>query len=140
MIADGCSRQYQEVTKEPERHTHGVGCRPAPFGLQFALTEARSHTDEVLRRFLDSLPLVAELAQVENAVFRLAREVKRTQRRVNALDKIYIPQYKRALKRIESSLEERQREEFILLRKVKAKRHAAERSKAAARNRRPEAR
>ncbi len=116
-----------------------VRCRPAPFGLQFALTEARSHTDEVLRRFLDALPLVAELAQVENAVFRLAREVKRTQRRVNALEKTYIPQYKRALKRIEGALEERQREEFLLLRKVKNKRHAAVRSRAAARRQSPEA-
>jgi len=100
-------------------------CRPAPFGLQFAITDGRSHTDQVLRRFLEALPLVAELAQVENAVFRLAREIKRTQRRVNALEKVYIPQYKGVLRRIEDALAERQREEFIVLRKVKRKRQVA---------------
>jgi V/A-type H+-transporting ATPase subunit D len=102
-----------------------VQCRPAPFGVQFGLTEGRSPTDQVLRRFLEALPLVAELAEVENAVMRLAREIKRTQRRVNALEKTYIPQYKDALKRVEEALAERQREEFIVLRKVKHKRRAA---------------
>jgi V/A-type H+-transporting ATPase subunit D len=102
-----------------------IECRPEPFGLQFGLTDGRSHTDQVLRRFLEALPLVAELAQVENAVFRLAREIKRTQRRVKALEKVYIPQYKEALKFIDGALAERQREEFIVLRKVKHKRRAA---------------
>jgi V/A-type H+-transporting ATPase subunit D len=78
-----------------------------------------------MRGFLDALPLVAELAEVENAVFRLAREIKRTQRRVNALEKTYIPQYKEALRYIDDALGERRREEFIVLRKVKHKRRAA---------------
>ncbi len=102
-----------------------IGCRPAPFGLQFGLTDGRSHTDQVLQRFLEALPLVAELAAVENAVFRLAREIKRTQRRVNALEKTYIPQYEDALKFIDAALAARQREEFIVLRKVKRKRQRA---------------
>ena len=102
-----------------------IRCAPVAFGLQFGITDGRSQTDEVLRRFLEALPLVAELAQVENAVFRLAREIKRTQRRVNALEKVYIPQYKGVLRRIEDALAERQREEFIVLRKVKRKRQTA---------------
>ena len=53
-----------------------IECKPEPFGLQFGLTDGRSHTDEVLRRFLETLALVAELAEVENAVIRLAREIK----------------------------------------------------------------
>ncbi len=102
-----------------------ISCSAAPFALQFGLSDGRSQTDQVMRRFLDALELVAELAEVENAVFRLAREVRRTQRRVNALEKVYIPQYKGALKRIEEALAERQREEFIVLRKVKRKRRLA---------------
>jgi V/A-type H+-transporting ATPase subunit D len=103
-----------------------IACQPEPFGLHFALTDGRSYPDEVMRRFLGALPLVARLAEVENAVFRLAREIKRTQRRVNALEKTYIPQYKDDLKYIEDALAERQREEFIVLRKVKTKRQTAQ--------------
>ncbi len=102
-----------------------IECRPEALGLQFGLTDGRSYTDRVLGRFLASLTLIAELAEVENAVFRLAREIRRTQRRVNALEKVYIPQYEEALKYIDAALAERQREEFIVLRKVKRKRQAA---------------
>ncbi|MFO8007896.1 MAG: V-type ATP synthase subunit D [Candidatus Brocadiia bacterium] len=102
-----------------------VECTPDEFGLQFGIADGGSHRDEVMQRFLEALPLVAELAEVENAVFRLARELRRTQRRVNALEKTYIPSYKESLKFIEETLAERQREEFIVLRKVKRKREQA---------------
>ena len=96
-------------------------CRPAPFGLQFGITDGRSHTDQVLRRFLEALPLVAELAQVENAVFRLAQELRKTQRRVNALEKVFIPTYQETLKYISAALEEHEREDLVVMKMAKAK-------------------
>ncbi len=102
-----------------------IECEPGEFGPQFGLTAGASYLDDVVRRFWDAVPLVAELAEVENAVFRLAREVQRTQRRVKALEKTYIPLYKESLRYIEDALAERQREEFIVLRKVKHRRRAA---------------
>jgi len=102
-----------------------VRCELAALEVAFSLTEGRTHADAVLCRFRQALVQVAELAEVENAVFRLAREIKRTQRRVRALEKTFIPQYKRVLKFIEEALAERQREEFIVLRKVKRRRQAA---------------
>ena len=105
----------------------------AQFGVRFGLTDGRSSTDEVMRRFVKSLELVARLAQVENSVFRLAREIRRTQRRVKALEKIFIPQYKESLTYIEGALDERQREEFIVLRKVKQKRRRQALARLAAR-------
>ncbi len=102
-----------------------IECEPAEFDIHFGISDGRSSTDEVMRRFLEALRLTAELAEVENTVVRLAREVRRTQRRVNALEKVYIPQYKESLNFIEQVLAEREREEFVVLRKVKRRRQAA---------------
>jgi len=63
--------------------------------------------------------LLTKLAEIENAVFRLAREVRKPQRRVNALEKIFIPSYVETLRFISDALEERERDEFIVMRKVK---------------------
>lgn len=132
-----CGVEMEHTVNISSRSVMGVPvprieCEAAEFGIRFALTDGRSGTDEVMRRFVKALELVAQLAQVENAVFRLAREIRRTQRRVNALEKIFIPQYKESLNYIEQALAERQREEFIVLRKVKQKRRTQAEARAAA--------
>lgn len=65
--------------------------------------------------------LIYRLAELENAVFRLALEIKKTQKRANALDKIQIPKYKKAITEIEDTLAEKEREEFFRLKKMKKK-------------------
>ena len=53
-------------------------------------------------------------------VWRLARELQKTQRRVNALQYIFIPQYEETETFIESALEEREREETFRLKRIKS--------------------
>jgi len=65
--------------------------------------------------------MVYELAEVENSVFRLAMEIKKTRKRANALEKIQIPRYKEITKNIEEILEEKDREDFFRLKRVKSK-------------------
>ena len=65
--------------------------------------------------------LIYQLAEVENAVFRLATEIKKTGRRANALDKKLIPEYTQIVKNIENILGEKEREDFFRLGKVKDK-------------------
>jgi hypothetical protein len=55
------------------------------------------------------------------AAWRLARELQKTQRRVNALQHIFIPQYEATVAYIESVLEEREREETFRLKRLKSK-------------------
>ena len=96
--------------------------RSSPLSVQFSLSEGGSASDEVLLRFRSALKLIARLAEVENAVCRLAREVGRTRRRVNALEKTFIPDYKDTLKYISGTLEEHERESQVVMRKVKTRR------------------
>jgi len=78
-------------------------------------------SDEVMARFTQALEAVDRLAEVENTVFRLAREVRKTQRRVNALEKVFIPDYEETLRFIGDALAEREREEFVIMRMLKGR-------------------
>lgn len=65
--------------------------------------------------------LVYELAELENAMYMLSLEIKKTAKRANALDKIQIPRYQAAVKYITEVLEEKEREDFFRLKKIKSK-------------------
>lgn len=86
---------------------------------EFAVGAGSALSDEVMHRFTEALAAIARLAEVENAVVRLASEVRRTQRRVNALEKIFIPDYRETIGYIEDVLEEREREQFVIMRITK---------------------
>ena len=70
-------------------------------------------------KFLEIKYLIYELAEIENAVYKIAMEIKKTGKRANALDKIQIPRYEEAVKYIQDVLEEKEREDFFRLKKVK---------------------
>ena len=77
--------------------------------------------DEAMKEFNDVKYLTYELAEVENAVYRLAMEVKKTQKRANALQNIQIPKFEEIVKFITEVLEEKEREDFFRLKVVKKK-------------------
>lgn len=93
--------------------------RVEPTGVQFGLSGTSANTDLAMRRFVEVLPLLVELAELENAVMRLARELRKTQRRCNALSKIFIPAHQETINYITSSLEERERESFVILKMIR---------------------
>jgi V/A-type H+-transporting ATPase subunit D len=77
--------------------------------------------DRVMIDFFELLRLLTDMASIRTIVWRLAREVKKTQRRVNALDKQVIPQTRETKAYIESVLEERERENVFVLKALKAR-------------------
>ena len=87
--------------------------------MPFGVGGTSADTDVALRCFTDIIPLLIELAEISSAVLRLARELRKTQRRCNALNRIFIPEYKATTDYITASLEERERENFVILRMVK---------------------
>ncbi|HOS59678.1 MAG TPA: V-type ATP synthase subunit D [Syntrophorhabdaceae bacterium] len=87
--------------------------------VQFGFEGTSAHTDIAMSRFIEVLPLLAELAELENAVRRLALELRKTQRRCNALSKIFMPDYRETILYITGSLEERERESFVILKMIR---------------------
>ncbi|WP_102401169.1 V-type ATP synthase subunit D [Haloimpatiens massiliensis] len=83
----------------------------------------RSNTamDIAYKKFNEVKYLIYEMAEVENAVYRLAVEVKKTQKRANALENIQIPKLQERVKFISEVLEEKEREDFFRLKMVKKK-------------------
>jgi len=96
-----------------------VSIEVQPPSAQFGVGGTSAWTDEAMRRFTEALSVLADLAELENAVLRLARELRKTQRRCNALSKVFIPDYSETISYILSSLEERERESFVILKMVK---------------------
>ena len=80
-----------------------------------------SSCDEVMVDFFNLLRLLTDMASIRTIVWRLALEGKKTQRRVNALDKMVIPQAAETKKYIESQLEERERDNTFVLKALKNK-------------------
>jgi V/A-type H+-transporting ATPase subunit D len=96
-----------------------VKVRTEPVSAQFGVGGTSVNTDVAMSRFVEVLPLLAELAELENAVIRLARELRKTQRRCNALSKIFMPDYRETINYITGSLEERERESFVILKMIR---------------------
>jgi V/A-type H+-transporting ATPase subunit D len=89
-------------------------------GLQSSMDGTSSALDEVRKKFEELVEVLYSWSEIEISVWRLANEIKKTQRRVNALENIFIPDYQGTIKAIEDVLEEGDREEFIRKKKVKS--------------------
>jgi V/A-type H+-transporting ATPase subunit D len=80
-----------------------------------------SALDECQLAVREALAPIAELAEVEAILWRLAEELKRTVRRTNALNYMIIPTYQETIHYLEGALEEREREALFHLKRVKAR-------------------
>lgn len=90
-----------------------------PLKPAYAFTSTSANLDEARIAFEKVKELQIQLAQVENAAYRLANNIQKTQKRVNALQNITIPELEVVEKEINAALEEKEREEFIRLKVVK---------------------
>lgn len=70
--------------------------------------------DEAKEKSRKALEVLAEYATITKAIMMLSRELKKVQRRVNALEKIFIPQHEEAKKYISDRIEEMEREEIFV--------------------------
>jgi V/A-type H+-transporting ATPase subunit D len=96
-----------------------VKTREGGQSLSYGFVETNASVDKAAKLIKNMLPGVCKAAEYENAIFSLAKELERTQKLINALEYVIIPQYQDAISFIKATLEEREREEFVRLKKVK---------------------
>ncbi len=99
-----------------------VEVEPRP--LPYSLGDTSAALDDARTRWLDVAELIARLAETTTAVWRLAAELQKTQRRVNALEQAVIPQLEAQLHSIAESIEEQEREAFARAKRIKLRRQA----------------
>lgn len=95
-----------QSAKEPSLPTYGF------HSTSEALDEAKESFERVKE-------LTIRLSMVENSAYRLAMNIKKTQKRANALKNITIPTYTTLVTNISNALEEKEREEFTRLKVIK---------------------
>lgn len=86
---------------------------------EYGLFLVSHHLDEVVNEFLKVLKDLVYLASIESTVYRIANELKKTQRRINALENILIPDHQETINFLEDQLEEFQRDEITTIKIVK---------------------
>jgi V/A-type H+-transporting ATPase subunit D len=75
--------------------------------------------DDAYLSFRNVLSTLLKLAEVETSVYRLAVQIRRTHRRVNALEKVVIPANREETSFINGVLEEGEREDFVRMKIAK---------------------
>jgi V/A-type H+/Na+-transporting ATPase subunit D len=85
----------------------------APKG-SFTLPATSAACDTAKEESRKALVILAEYATIMKSIIILSRELKKIQRRVNALEKIFIPQHEEAKKYVAERIDEMEREEIFV--------------------------
>lgn len=117
-VDEGLSIQYRSVMGVELPIVHLDAPEQPEFCYGFAGTN--SQLDNAYLCFHQVKLMTAELAEVENSIYRLANAIKKTQSRANALKNIIIPDFEFSGKFITDALEEKEREDFSRLKVIKA--------------------
>jgi len=90
------------------------------FERGYNLYSSSTLLDDVYDKFGEILEEIVRLGEIERSVKLLAREIEKTKRRVNALEYIIIPALEEKRRFIHFQLDEREREDFFRMKRVKS--------------------
>ncbi|MBD3178121.1 MAG: V-type ATP synthase subunit D [Candidatus Latescibacteria bacterium] len=85
----------------------------------YRLSSSSPALDGAFEELYRVFPSLLELASSENALLRMAEELEKTRRRVNALEYVLIPDLEETIKNIERKLSENERSTQTRLMKIK---------------------
>ena len=90
-------------------------------GVPYNMLETSAKLDEATAKMVDAVKAVAELSGSQAAITKLAEAIASTKRRVNCLEFIIIPRMLNTIRYIEMHLQEREREDFFRLKRIKGR-------------------
>jgi len=94
----------------------------------YSLLDTPVELDQATADLREYFPKILELAQIEETVRRMVKEIEKTRRRVNALEYVMIPELRRVIKYIRTKLDENERSTTTRLMKIKEQRLRDERA------------
>ncbi len=89
--------------------------------LPFSPVGAGSQTLEAAKQFRKLVEAIIKVAATETRLRMIGEEIKKTNRRVNALEQLVIPGINYEIRQIRSVLDQRALEEVTVLKRIKAK-------------------
>ena len=110
--------QYRSVMGVELPH---IPDQSSPARPEYGFAATSSVLDDCYIKFHRVKDLVRRLAEVETSIYRLAVAIRKTQKRANALQNIVIPGFDQTIRFITDALEEKEREEFVRLKVIKAR-------------------
>jgi V/A-type H+/Na+-transporting ATPase subunit D len=91
-----------------------------------ALLDLPTSVHEAIRHFQGIYAVVLQIAEKENALRRLLKEIEKTKRRASAIENVLIPRLADVVRYIKFRFDEMERDAFSMLKTVKRKIQAAE--------------
>jgi V/A-type H+-transporting ATPase subunit D len=85
------------------------------------LLDLPTSIDESIRHFQGIYQVVLNIAEKENAMRRLLKEIERTKRRANAIENVLVPRLEATVRYIKFRFDEMERDSFSMLKTVKRK-------------------
>lgn len=108
-----------EITKFMQTEISEIDFDEVKLNLSYSFYETNAGFDEAILSFNELRSKIFKLAELDTTINSLDREIKKTSKKVNSLEKVQIPKYEYMVKTISQNIEEKEREEFSKTKIVK---------------------
>lgn len=100
---------------------YDIDFKPTKLNLSYSFYETNESFDLAVLSFNELKYKIYKLAELDTTINNLDRQIKKTSKKVNSLEKVQIPKTEERIKTISSLIEEKEREEFSKTKMVKDK-------------------
>ena len=128
IVLENISMVLPNLSELRVRTRNIMGVRtPAVEGEAYQLADPRTlvhlptSVEEALRAFQEVYRVVRDVAEKENAMRRLLKEIEKTKRRASAIENVLIPRLDQTARYIKFRFDELERDSFAMLKTVKRK-------------------